>query len=378
MQKVWLDRLARTDWILLGSVFTLTAIGLLMIYGIGASYETVSLIQFRKQIIALIIGFAGLITLSIIDFRQIKILGTVIYVFGLLMLTSVLIFGVTIRGTRGWFEIGSITIQPVEIAKIIFAIFLASYFARHIHKRLNWITFFGSTFAMLAYVGLILLQPDFGSAMVIVVMWAVAIAFAGLRPRAWFFLISIATLSAILLWSFGLQPYQKDRITSFLNPQADPLGAGYNVIQAQTAIGSGGWFGKGVGEGSQSRLRFLPEASTDFMFAVMGEELGFVGIALVLTLFGTLLVRVIWIGYKSKDVFAAVYCVAIVGMFGMHVLVNAGMNMGVMPVTGIPLPFASAAASSLVAGFFAIGLVQSIVVHASHEDQFSFLPPKVH
>ena len=378
MQRVWLERLARADWILLGSVLTLTAIGLLMIYGIGASYETITLLQFRKQIIALIIGLGGLLTLSIIDFRQVKILGTVIYVFGLLMLTSVLLFGVTIRGTRGWFEIGNITIQPVEIAKIIFAIFLASYFARHIHKRLNWVTFFGSTLAMLAYVGLILLQPDFGSAMVIVFMWAVAVAFTGLRFRAWVLLISIATISAVLLWSFGLQPYQKDRITSFLNPQADPLGAGYNVIQAQTAIGSGGWFGKGVGEGSQSRLRFLPEASTDFMFAVMGEELGFVGIGLVLTLFGTLLVRIIWIGYRSKDVFAAVYCVAIVGMFGMHVLVNAGMNMGVMPVTGIPLPFASAAASSLVAGFFAIGLVQSMVIHSSHEDQFAFLPPKVH
>ena len=364
MQYVGLKKVWRADWLLLGSLFALSAIGLLMIYGIGTSYDTPSLLQFRKQIIAIALGLACLIALASIDYRQLKSLGLVIYAGGFALLISVLVFGSTLNGTRGWFKVGTITIQPVEVAKVAFAVFLASYLARHVHKKLNWVTFFGSLVALAGYIIPILLQPDLGSAMVIVVMWLIGVSFAGLSKRAWILLILVAVPCCLFVWHYGLKPYQKDRFTAFLNPQSDPLGAGYNVIQAQTAFGSGGWFGKGVGEGSQSRLRFLPESSTDFMFAVVGEELGFMGVALVLLLFGSLIVRVIWQGYKSGDSFAGIYCVLISGMFGLHVLVNAGMNMGIMPVTGIPLPFASAAASSLVAGFIALGIVESISIHA--------------
>ncbi|MFA6503395.1 MAG: rod shape-determining protein RodA [Patescibacteria group bacterium] len=363
MRRLWFDMMWRTDWILLGSLLSLTAMGLLMVYSIGASNDVGSLLQFKKQVIAVLIGFVAMVALALIDYRQVKSLGTVIYVAGMALLISVLVFGSTARGTQGWFKLGSLSIQPVELAKVAFAVFLASYFAKHIYKRLNWITFFGSAVAMLGYVVPILIQPDFGSAMVIVVMWLVGVAFAGLRWKAWVLLFLVGALSSLLLWQYAFEPYQKDRLMAFINPQMDPLGAGYNVRQAQTAIGSGGFFGKGVGQGSQSRLRFLPEASTDFMFAVMGEELGFVGITLILALFGVLLTRLLLIARRSEDPFVVIYCGMITGMFGLHILINAGMNLGIMPVTGIPLPFASAAASSLVAGFVALGLVQSSAVY---------------
>lgn len=348
----------------MGCLLSLLAVGLLMIYGIGSSYEEPNLFQFQKQFVALIIGGAALAGLALLDYRQMKSLGIIVYILGFILLIAVLFFGSTIRGTQGWFKLGSISIQPVELAKVAFAVSLASYFSRHVHLKLNWISFFGSFFAMIGYVVPILFQPDFGSAMIIVAMWLIAVAFAGLRPRTWILLIVAGISCIFLVWTYGLRPYQKERLMAFTNPQSDPLGSGYNVIQAQTAIGSGGILGKGVGQGSQSRLRFLPEASTDFMFAVIGEELGFVGITLVLSLFGVLIVRTIWIGYKSKDMFAGTYCVMIAGMFGLHVMINAGMNMGLLPVTGIPMPFTSAAASSLASGLVALGIVESVALHS--------------
>ena len=363
MRRLWLDMVIKADWILFGSLLALTVVGLLMVYSIGASYETSSLLQFKKQIVAVLMGLAGLIVLTILDYRQVRSLGAVVYVGGLVLLVAVLVFGSTIRGTQGWFRVGALSFQPVELAKVTFAVFLAAYFSKHVYRRLTWVAFFGSVVALMGYVIPVLAQPDFGSAMVLVAMWLVGVSFAGMKWKAWVLLLVVGVAGSLALWQFGLKPYQKDRLMSFVNPQMDPLGAGYNVIQAQTAIGSGGLLGKGMGEGSQSRLRFLPEASTDFMFAVVGEELGFVGVGLILALFAAVLIRLLLIGRAAEDQFVGIYCGMIAGMFGMHVLVNAGMNLGIMPVTGIPLPFASAAASSLVAGYLAIGLAQSAAIH---------------
>lgn len=364
MNTSWPEFLRKVDWLLIGCLFALSSIGLLMIYGIGTSYEITSLLQFRKQVIAIALGVIFMVVLILWDYQRLRAYGLIAYIIGFLMLLGVLFLGVEVRGTQGWFRLGTVSIQPVEIAKVLFALFLASYFYKQVHRRLNWTTFFGSFIAMALYVGLIMLQPDLGSAMVVLVIWLVGVAFAGLKKRIWFLLIIAGAATMYLSWAFILAPYQQDRITSFLNPEADPLGAGYNVIQAQTAIGSGGWFGKGIGEGSQSRLRFLPEASTDFMFAVMGEELGFAGLALILILFSVILIRILAVGYASRDTFVQTFTIMIAGMFAMHILVNAGMNMGIMPVTGIPLPFASAAASSLVAGYIAIGIVLNMKVSA--------------
>lgn len=358
----WIECYARYDWALLLAATTLTAIGLLAIYGIGISRGAGDTFQFKKQLIALTIGLIIALAAALVDYRHIRSLSLPIFIAGCVALLAVLPFGTTARTAGRWFVLGALSFQPVEIAKVIFIIFLAGYLARHIHRRLTWISFLGSAVGMAVYVALVILQPDFGSAMVFVAIWVAVVLFCGLPKHAWWIMLLTAVSAASLVWVVGLKPYQRDRITSFIHPANDPYGASYNVTQARIAIGSGGWLGKGIGEGSQARLRFLPEASTDFMFAVLGEELGFVGIFVILGLFAFVLYRYIRIAIDAEDAFAGIVLVGAVAMILFHLLVNAGMNLGLLPVTGIPLPFASAAASSLISVFCTVGLAESIAV----------------
>jgi rod shape determining protein RodA len=211
-------------------------------------------------------------------------------------------------------------------------------------------------------VGLVMLQPDFGSAMVLIGMWLLMSLFARLPKGALVTLILVATVGGALIWSFGLQDYQRARILTFLHPEADLRGAGYNAAQAQIAIGSGGWFGKGVGEGSQARLRFLPAAATDFIFSVLGEGLGFAGLVVIFSLFLLIISRYLKLASEAEDDFAGLLLVGLAAILFIHCLVNMGMNLGIMPITGIPLPFLSAAASSLVVTCLAIGIAESVAV----------------
>lgn len=350
------------DWALLLAATSLSIIGLLSIYSIGISRDVPDLFQFQKQVLACVIGMVIVFGFAFFDYRQLRAFVLPLYGVGAALLVAVLIFGTTIHGTRGWFVIGRLSFQPVEIAKILLALFLASYLSRNAHKRLGWIPFFGSIAATGGYVGLVLLQPDLGSAAVMFIMWLVTVLFTGLPRRAGLLMLLGAVIVLPLLWSYGLKPYQRTRLVSFLDPAADPLGAGYNVAQARIAIGSGGWFGKGLGEGSQSRLRFLPESSTDFAFSVIGEELGYVGVMVVLALFLLLSIRMVRIAGTAPDAFAQLLLVALLSIILFHLLENAGMNLGMMPVTGIPLPFISAAPSSVIAVFVMIALAGSIAV----------------
>ncbi len=360
----WIRIFSRFDWALLLASLSISAIGLLAIFGIGISREPHDFFQFNKQLLAVGIGIVLTLVIACIDYRQIRSLALPIYLSGLVVLGMSLIFGKTLNGGGRWFMIGSLSFQPIEFGKVTLVIFLASYVARHAHKRLTWTALIGSIAAIAPYIGITLAQPDFGSAMVLVACWGAIVLFCGLPRHAWWIFLVTGLTIAAALWTFGLKPYQKDRLTTFFDPTTDTRGAGYNVAQARIAIGSGQWFGKGIGEGSQARLRFLPEASTDFMFAVLGEELGFVGLAVVLSLFGFLLVRLVVIARRAEDPFASVCLIGIAAIMAFHLLVNAGMNLGVMPVTGIPLPFASAAASSLIMTFICIGIAESAVVHS--------------
>lgn len=357
----------RFDWILLLVVLALCSIGLIVMYGIGISLPTPNLFAFQKQSVAIGIGLMAIIGLVLVDYRQIRSLTLPIYAFGALLLMGVLPFGETVRGTRGWYVIGGLSFQPVEVAKICLVIFLAAYLVRFIHGRLPWHAIAGSFVAALGYAGLVLLQPDFGSAMVVMAVWAAMILFVGIPFR--YIAVAAATLVIIsgLVWNFGLEDYQKNRFIAFANPAADIKGAGYNVRQAAIAIGSGGIFGKGIGEGSQSRLRFLPEASTDFTFAVIGEELGFLGIAFIFFMYGLLFHRLYIIARDAEDDFAAMMLFGIGVILLIHIIINAGMNMGVMPVTGVPLPFISGASSFLVSILIAVGIIESIAVHRRGE-----------
>ncbi|MFA5129695.1 MAG: FtsW/RodA/SpoVE family cell cycle protein [Patescibacteria group bacterium] len=353
----------RFDWILLLSVLALASVGLIIMYGIGISRPDSTLFIFRKQLLAIGIGLACLVVLAFIDARHVRGLALPIYVFGAVMLTGVLAVGRFIRGTRGWYTFGSLSFQPVEVAKVCLVIFLASYLVRFVHSRLPLHVIAGSFFATLLYSLLVFLQPDFGSALVLFAIWGGMILFAGLPMRAFAVIAGITAVVAACTWMFLLQPYQKQRFIAFFEPSADALGAGYNVKQAGIAIGSGGWFGKGIGEGSQSRLRFLPEATTDFTFAVIGEELGFIGIAFIMIMYGLLAWRFMAISGMSEDDFASLVLFGAGTVFLIHILVNAGMNLGIMPVTGIPLPFISGASSFMLASFLFIGLAESFAVH---------------
>lgn len=361
MARLW-EYLERLDWTLLAAAFTLAAVGLVAIYGIGVSQEPADLFLFHKQFITFAIGVTTIVILIFLDYRHLRSYGLILYIFGAVLLAGVLFFGVRINATQGWFRVGALSFQPVEIAKVTLLIYLAAFFVRRGRGRLSWKTFCISFVATVTYAGLVLLQPDFGSAMVIFLIWGIVALFAGLPRHAWFILPLIFLTTTGLVWTFALKDYQRGRIESFLDPESDPRGTGYNAIQARIAIGSGGWFGKGIGEGSQARLRFLPAAATDFIFAVVGEELGLAGIVFVFFLFGLILTRIIRLGYESEDDFAALMLIGIGAVFLIHVTVNAGMNLGLMPITGIPMPFLSAAASYMLMVFVCVGLAESVAV----------------
>lgn len=354
--------LFRFDWVLLLATFTLMSVGLVVMYGIGISRPDTDLFLFQKHLVAAVIGGALVIGLGFFDYRQLRGLSLPAYLVGALLLLGVLFFGHTIRGTRGWFVVGGLSFQPVEVAKLCLVVFLSSYLSRFTHRRLPWHVIFGSLFATLGYVALIMLQPDFGSGMVMLAIWGAYILFIGIGWRPLLAIAGSGFLLCMVLWTALLQPYQRDRLMAFLNPALDAQGAGYNVTQAQIAIGSGGLFGKGIGEGSQAHLRFLPEAATDFSFAVVGEELGFTGITFVMGVFALLFYRMYAAARDAEDDFATLLALGIGSFLLIHITINAGMNMGVMPVTGIPLPFLSAASSYLVAASLALGIIESIAV----------------
>ncbi len=350
------------DWSLLIGVFTLTAIGLVAIYGIGISQQPTQLFPFYKQLVAAGIGIIVMGCLTVMDYRHVRSVSIILYLSGAALLLLVAIFGQTVNGTRGWFYFAGLSFQPVEIGKLTLTAYLAALLSRSGRGQLSWQMFGLSGAATGVYVLLVMLQPDFGSAMVMCAIWGIMCMFKGLPKRAWIILPAVVVLSGALLWSFGLKPYQRARITTFLHPNHDLRGSSYNAAQARIAIGSGGLFGKGIGEGSQARLRFLPEAATDFMFAVLGEEWGFMGILIILSVFGLILWRYLIIAQESGDDFAVLLLMGLGGILFIHVTVNAGMNLGVMPVTGIPLPFLSAAASYMTVTFVSIGCAESIAI----------------
>ncbi len=356
----FLELLERFDWTLLTGALTLAAVGIVAIYGIGTSRDPIDLFPFYKQFTVTLIGLALVFGLIFLDYRHYRSYSFIIYLIGGFLLLAVLVFGHSVNSTEGWFRLGSLSFQPVEIAKIALVIYLSALFVRRGQRRLNWKTFGLGACATLVYVGLVMLQPDFGSAMILIAIFGILSLFAGLPRRAWIILPLVITAASAIIWTVGLKPYQRERILTFLHPNVDTRGASYNATQARIAIGSGGVFGKGIGEGSQARLRFLPEAATDFMFAVLGEELGLVGVAVILGLFLLIFYRYIRLAYESEDDFAALLLVGLSAILLVHVVVNAGMNLGVMPVTGIPLPFLSAAASYLLVAFFSIGIAQSV------------------
>ena len=352
----------KLDWILIIAVLLLVLVGLLSIYGIG---QEGSLKIFQRQLIYVILGVFLMFIFVLFDYRVFRdnnfiLLG--LYFFGLLLLIGVLLIGKEIRGVSSWFRIGQLGFEPVELMKLIIILILAKYFAlRHIEVyRLQHLIISG--LYILLPLTLILLQPELGYVLLIILVWLAIVVVAGIRLRHIFLLVLIGIIIFSISWLFLLQDYQKERIVSFLNPRSDPYGQGYHIIQSIITIGSGKFFGRGLGQGTQSQLDFLPEQHTDFIFATIAEELGFLGSIFVLALFGILLYRLIRISLTSSNNFARLFSIGVAILFLGQAIINIGMNMGLLPIIGIPLPFVSYGGSSMIMSFIALGIVQSIVV----------------
>jgi len=342
-------------------VALLLAIGLLTLYSISVVDGSGTFNNFDKQIVAVIIGLGLFFFFSLYDYRALNSFSTKLYFAALALLALVFIIGSRIRGANAWIGFGPFHLEPVEVVKVIMIIFLASFLS----KKKTHFSIVARTFISIILVGipliLVLKQPDFGSAAVIIGIWIGMLFASGLNKKVLFSLVLLGCLTATSGW-FMLKNYQKERVINFVNPQNDPRGSGYNVIQSTVAVGSGGIWGKGLGRGSQSQLNFLPEKHTDFIFAVFAEELGFFGSMVILTSFGILIYRIKKTASLARDNFGYLISVGVIMMIFVQVLVNIGMNIGLVPVTGVPLPILSYGGSSMVAVLASLGLVQSIYV----------------
>ncbi len=348
------------DWWLAAAVFLLTLFGLAALYSIGLGRPDTQFLDFKKQAVFFFIGLILMLGASRFNYVFYRSVSRPFYVFCLFLLLAVLFFGTTIRGTRGWFAIGSFSFQPVELAKIGLILILALFASRR-RREFKTIGFFvGSGILTLASALLVILQPDFGSALLFLLIWLSVILMAGIRWRHLVVLFLVFCTLFSVGWFGFFKDYQKERFLTFFNSGHDPLGRGYNITQSIIAVGSGQFFGRGLGYGSQSQLRFLPEAHTDFIFAVIAEEMGFLGASLVLALFTLLFYRLFKIARQAKDDFGLFTVLGALILFVWQFLVNVGMNIGLLPVTGLTLPFLSAGGSSLLANFLLIGIVQSV------------------
>ena len=353
-------------------VLLLSIIGLIMISSaveINKTPENWNFIQ--KQLIALIVGIVTIIIIQFYDYSLLKEYSDLIYIFTVGVLILLLVIGSEISGGRSWISIGSINFQPSEIAKLVVVIMLANVMSEMKDKLKKFKGIIKSgLYAFIPFI-LIILQNDLGTALVILFIYLVMLYVAGGNQKIMFlvfggsFLILVLLLSSHLLFETPLpfiKEYQLNRLVVFVNPDLDPQGAGYNILQSKIALGSGKVFGKGLFAGTQNQLNFLPEKHTDFIFSVIGEEFGFLGISTVLGLYLLLFWNMIKIAINARDDFGKLVVTGIIALLFFHVFQNSGMTMGVMPITGIPLPFISYGGSAMLSNMIAIGIIININV----------------
>ncbi len=354
--------LRRLDWSLLAATILLAAFGLAALYSVTMNVEQPDYGQLVRQAVFALIGIVCLLLLAVTDYRILKTYSWILYIFGGLLLAALYIFSEPIRGTRGWLIIFGQTFQPVEIVRIIMVIALSRFLADRIGRWQPLRTAILSAALAAVYIGLVLIQPEFGYAVIMLMAWLALLLFTRL-PRWQLALIILGFIVVgVISWFLILHDYQKDRILTFLSPHQDELGSGYNVTQSVVAIGSGRWLGRGLGLGPQSQLNFLPEQSTDFIFAVIAEELGYLGSMLVLGTFGLLFYRIYRAIRQSREIFVSLMLTGFLSLLFIQMFVNIGMNLGLLPVTGVPLPFVSYGGSALVSNLIIIGIIQSIII----------------
>ncbi len=355
------------DWLLVLAPLLLITIGTVMIYnttGTTEGFDTSNLLQdptFR-QILFATVGLLALFFLSALDYNLYGTLYLPIYALIVGMLAIVIVNGQILHGAQRWIDLGFTQLQPSEFAKLLLVLVLARFLSDHRQDLSQWRTLFISLAIMGLPAALVYLEPDLGTSLVLGFIWLVMILAAGLSWRQLTILAIVGLIIAPVVL-LTLQPYQRDRLTTFMNPEADPLGSGYNVTQARIAIGSGGAWGLGVGGGTQSQLRFLRIRHTDFIFSVIGEELGFWGGVFFFAVFAFMILRLLRAAMVARSTFGRLIAVGYAASLFFQSFVNLGMNLGLMPVTGIPLPFVSSGGSSLVTYLMMIGIVESILAY---------------
>lgn len=321
---------------------------------------------FLRQIIWIIIGSVAFFGASYVDWRFLRrgSIAAALYAAILLPLLFLIIAGTAIQGARSWFDIGAFALQPVEFVKLALIIALAKYFSRrHIEiANIRHILVSGA-YAGIVFI-LVALQPDFGSAIIIGLIWLGMVLMSGLRQLHLFAVIALGVTAFAGLWFFGFEDYQKQRIMTFIHPLADIHGAGYNAYQSTIAVGSGELLGKGIGYGTQSKLRFLPEYQTDFIFAAYAEEWGFIGVVILFGLYGVIFWRILRAATRGLSNFETLFALGVLCYFGAHFVLHVGINMGLLPVTGTTIPFMSYGGSHLLAEFLALGLISGMSLYA--------------
>ena len=352
----------RLDWTLLAVVLLLVVVGCTMIYSSTRAERGAG--KLMLQVVWVALGLVILASLTIVDYNRLVNLALPFMGLCVFLLLVVLVTGHVIKGAHRWIDLGPMNLQPSEMLKIAMILFLGGFLAHHEDETQD----FALVLRSLVYVGgpivLVLAQPDLGTPVLLFLVWMTMLFLAGARV---FHIGGIAFAFVMLFtaaWGLNVIPtHQKSRLTAFVDPDADPQGQGWNLKQSLIAIGSGHITGKGLFKGTQSRLRFVPEQETDFIFTVVGEETGFLGSVALLALFGVLLYRALGIAAQAKDTAGRVMAGGIAAMFLVHILVNIGMTVGLMPVKGMPLPFVSYGGSNMLTMMAAVGLLQSIYIH---------------
>jgi rod shape determining protein RodA len=367
LNKKVLQLLQSIDWFLLAAIIPIICAGLFTM----SSFSEAN-IYFNRQIIWISISLIVFFFLSTVDFKFLRKTGIIFGIYVAIVGVLVLLFlvGATVKGAQGWFSFGAFSIQPSEFAKLALILVLAKYFSRrHIEIRNLRHIIVSGVYAGIIFV-LVALQPDFGSALIIFAIWFGMVLVSGISKKHLLLVFTIVSLVVALLWNFVFYEYQKQRIMTFIHPLQDIRGAGYNAYQSTITVGSGQIVGKGLGYGTQSRLKFLPEYQTDFIFAAYAEEWGFVGVLLLMLFYIIVLLRILKTAISGATNFEVLFGIGITIMFAAHLLVHIGMNVGIMPVTGITIPFMSYGGSHMLVTFIALGILMSMRRYSSsvHKD----------
>lgn len=355
------------DWVLFCSVILVSLAGLVTMNSFTGTSPF-----FERQTIWLIVSVIAFFGASLIDWGFLKNTRIIItlFVFSVTLLFLLFAVGSVWKGAQSWFNFGSFSFQPVDFVKLVIILLLAKYFSRRHIEIANIRHILVSGFYVFVIFVLVLLQPDFGSAIIIFFLWLGMVLVSGISKKHLLAVFLIGLVSFGALWFFIFQPYQKDRIKNFIHPLTDIRGSGYNAYQSTIAVGSGQFLGKGIGYGTQSKLQFLPEYQTDFIFAAFAEEWGFAGVILLFTLYGIIFWRMLRISFRGSGNFEILFGVGLSVLFLVQFVIHTGMNIGLLPVTGNTLPFMSYGGSHLLAEFVGLGILigmrrGSRVVHKS-------------